>query len=144
MSSARRDGKSIGLVPTMGALHAGHVSLVDASAYRCDFTVVTIFVNPTQFAPNEDFRKYPRTLDGDLAALAGRGVDLVFVPPTDEVYRPGHAMYVEVGGPALPLEGSCRPGHFRGVATVGSVLGTQPKDAVANQPLGEVTAEFTT
>jgi pantoate--beta-alanine ligase len=116
--AARHDGKSIGLVPTMGALHAGHVSLVDASAARCGFTVVTIFVNPTQFGPSEDFRKYPRTLDSDLAALAGHGVDLVFAPPTDEVYRPGHAMYVEPEGPALPLEGRCRPGHFRGVATV--------------------------
>ena len=116
--AARREGKSIGLVPTMGALHAGHVSLVEASAARCDFTVVTIFVNPTQFAPNEDFRKYPRTLESDLAALAGHGVDLVFTPPTDEIYRPGHATYVEPSGPALPLEGRCRPGHFRGVATI--------------------------
>jgi pantoate--beta-alanine ligase len=116
--TARREGKSIGLVPTMGALHAGHVSLVDASAARCDFTVVTIFVNPTQFGPSEDFSKYPRTLASDLAALAGHGVDLVFAPPTDEVYRPGHATYVEPDGPALPLEGRCRPGHFRGVTTV--------------------------
>jgi pantoate--beta-alanine ligase len=118
VSAARREGKSIGLVPTMGALHTGHLSLVDASVARCGFTVVTIFVNPTQFGPNEDFRKYPRTLDSDMAALAGRSVDLVFAPPTDEIYRPGHAMYVEPAGAALPLEGRCRPGHFRGVATV--------------------------
>ena len=118
LRAARNQGKSIGLVPTMGALHAGHVSLVDASAARCGFTVVTIFVNPTQFGPSEDFSKYPRTLERDLAALAGHGVDLVFTPPTEEIYRPGHATYVEPGGPALPLEGRCRPGHFRGVATV--------------------------
>ncbi len=102
----------------MEALHAGHLSLVEASRKECDFTVVTIFVNPTQFGPGEDFQKYPRTLDADLLRLAPLGVDLVFAPPVEEVYRPGHATHVEMSGVAEPLEGRCRPGHFRGVATV--------------------------
>jgi len=118
LGSLRNAGRSLGLVPTMGALHAGHVSLVDASAAACNATVVTIFVNPTQFAPHEDFAKYPRTLERDLELLAGHGCSLVFAPQPSEIYRPGHATYVEMGGPALPLEGKIRPGHFRGVATV--------------------------
>jgi pantoate--beta-alanine ligase len=118
VAAARTMGKTIGLVPTMGALHAGHVSLVDASRAECGFTVVTIFVNPTQFAPHEDFNKYPRTLEADLAKLAGHGVDVVFAPEAAEVYRAGHATYVEMQGVAEPLEGQRRPGHFRGVATV--------------------------
>lgn len=102
----------------MGALHAGHLSLVEA-AHRCeDFVVATIFVNPTQFGPNEDFRRYPRTLDADLAALAAAETDLVFVPDQTEIYGSRHATFVEVGPVAEPLEGQCRPGHFRGVATV--------------------------
>lgn len=109
---------SIGLVPTMGALHAGHLSLVEASRRECDFTVVTIFVNPTQFGPHEDFQMYPRTLESDLAQLAPLGVDLVFAPSVEEVYRPGHATYLEMAGVTEPLEGHSRPGHFRGVATV--------------------------
>ena len=118
IAEARREGQSIGLVPTMGALHAGHLSLVDAAAGECDFTVVTIFVNPTQFGPHEDLARYPRDLDRDLAALAGRGVDVVFAPTTDSMYPPGHATYIEMNGPALVLEGAHRPGHFRGVATI--------------------------
>lgn len=118
LDAQRAAGKSVGLVPTMGALHAGHTSLVEASRRQCDFTVVTIFVNPTQFGPNEDYQKYPRTLDSDLTALAACGTDLVFAPANDEVYRPGHATFVEMHGVALPLEGQRRPGHFRGVATV--------------------------
>lgn len=101
----------------MGALHAGHLSLVDA-ARRCDYTIVTIFVNPTQFGPGEDFQRYPRTLGADLDALASRKVDLVFAPPTEEMYAAGDATRVEVAGPALPLEGEFRPGHFNGVATI--------------------------
>jgi pantoate--beta-alanine ligase len=118
LAKARRAGRTIGLVPTMGALHAGHLSLAEASRLECDFTVATIFVNPTQFGPHDDFQRYPRTLDSDLDALASVGVDLVFAPEVPEVYRPGHATHVEVRGPAEPLEGRFRPGHFRGVATV--------------------------
>src|SRR5690606_494423 len=86
ITAARQGGNSIGLVPTMGALHAGHLSLVDASRRECDFTVVTIFVNPTQFAPHEDLAKYPRPLEKDLVQLRERGVDLVFTPHESEVY----------------------------------------------------------
>jgi pantoate--beta-alanine ligase len=118
LRAARRAGRKIGLVPTMGALHEGHLSLVRAAKAACDFTVVSIFVNPSQFGPNEDLTKYPRTLEADLALLAGCGTDLAFVPTGDEVYRAGHATWVEVGSVAEPLEGTCRPGHFRGVATV--------------------------
>ncbi len=116
--SARAEGQLVGLVPTMGALHAGHVSLVDASARECGTTIVTIFVNPTQFGPNEDFSRYPRTLEADLAALAGHGVTVVFAPATEVMFPPGHVTFVEPAGPALGLEGTFRPGHFRGVATI--------------------------
>jgi pantoate--beta-alanine ligase len=115
---ARQAGRKIGLTPTMGALHAGHLSLVEASRGAGDYVVATIYVNPTQFGPNEDFRRYPRPLDADLAALQTAKADLVFVPETAEVYRPGHATFVNVGAVAETLEGSYRPGHFRGVATV--------------------------
>ncbi|MGC3972501.1 MAG: pantoate--beta-alanine ligase [Pirellulales bacterium] len=118
VTAARRAGKKVGLVPTMGALHAGHVSLVEASAAECGFTVVTVFVNPTQFGPKEDFAKYPRTLEADVAAVGAAGADLVFAPDNAEVYPAGHATFVEIGGVAEPLEGEFRPGHFRGVATV--------------------------
>jgi pantoate--beta-alanine ligase len=118
IAAARRNGTTIGLVPTMGALHEGHLSLARAARRECGFTVATIFVNPAQFGPHEDYQRYPRTLDADLAALAGAGVDLVFVPAGSEVYRPGHATFIEIHGPAEPLEGRLRPGHFRGVATV--------------------------
>jgi pantoate--beta-alanine ligase len=102
----------------MGALHAGHLSLVEASRRAEDYVVATIFVNPAQFGPNEDFRRYPRTLDADLAALSAAKTDLVFVPEQAEVYGSQHATFVEVGPIAEPLEGRFRPGHFRGVATV--------------------------
>lgn len=118
VAAARRSGKRIGLVPTMGALHAGHVSLVEASAAACGYTVVTVFVNPTQFGPKEDFSKYPRTFEADVAAVGRAGANLVFAPDNAEVYPSGFATYVEVGGVAEPLEGECRPGHYRGVATV--------------------------
>ena len=114
----RRSGKRIGLVPTMGALHEGHLSLVRASKRECDLTVVWIYVNPSQFGPHEDLAKYPRTLQADLEKLATCGADLVMAPADAEVYRPGHAAWVEIGGVAEPLEGECRPGHFRGVATI--------------------------
>lgn len=118
LAAARKAHQSVGLVPTMGALHEGHLSLVDACRRDCGLTVVTVFVNPAQFGAGEDIASYPRSLDADLKLLAGRGADVVFVPETDAVYRDGHATYVEVGGPALPLEGEFRPGHFRGVATI--------------------------
>lgn len=116
--AARQAGQTVGLVPTMGALHQGHLSLVDAARTECDMVVITIFVNPTQFAPHEDFRHYPRDLDLDLALLGDRGCDLVFVPTDDEMYRPGHATFVDVGAIGAVLDGEYRPTHFRGVATV--------------------------
>ena len=116
--AAKRAGKKVGVVPTMGALHQGHLSLVKASATECEYNVVTIFVNPTQFGPNEDFEKYPRDLDQDLAMLEDLGVNLVFAPNTDEIYSPTHSTYVEPPAVAKPLEGELRPGHFRGVTTI--------------------------
>lgn len=118
VAAARREGKTIGVVPTMGALHAGHLSLVEACTKACDFTVVTIFVNPTQFGPGEDFDKYPRRLEADLEALAPYGVDAVFAPTNEEMYGPRHSTYVVVEGVTEPWEGACRPGHFRGVTTI--------------------------
>ncbi len=122
LDAERRSGRRIGLVPTMGALHEGHLSLVRAARAECDRTVVSIFVNPTQFGPTEDFAQYPRTLDADLRLLGGNGTgplaDYVFAPSVEEMYPREQAAWVEVGGVAEPLEGRCRPGHFRGVATV--------------------------
>ncbi len=118
LAQVRGAGKSIGLVPTMGALHAGHLSLVDAARRDCGFVVVTIFVNPTQFGPNEDFARYPRTLAADAQALSQHGVDLIYAPSTESMYRAEHATYVVMEGPAEVLEGAFRPGHFRGVATI--------------------------
>ena len=116
--AAHHAGQTVGLVPTMGALHEGHLSLVDAARAECDVAVVTIYVNPTQFAPDEDFQRYPRDLDRDLALLGDRGCDLAFVPANHEMYRPGHATFVDVGPIGEVLEGEFRPTHFRGVATV--------------------------
>jgi pantoate--beta-alanine ligase len=118
----RRSGKSIGLVPTMGALHEGHLSLVRASRAACDATVVSIFVNPTQFGPNEDLGKYPRSFEADCEALEHEGVDLVFAPNAAEMYPAGACSWVEVDGVGDRLDGSSRPGHFRGVATICSKL----------------------
>lgn len=114
----RKAGKRIGLVPTMGYLHQGHLSLVRESKKRSDVTVVSIFVNPTQFGPHEDFRKYPRDLAKDTAYLEAGGVDCLFYPAAAEVYAPGYRTYVEVIGLQDRLCGRSRPGHFRGVATV--------------------------
>jgi pantoate--beta-alanine ligase len=114
----RAAGQSIGLVPTMGALHQGHLELVRRSTEECDRTVVTIFVNPTQFGPGEDFSRYPRTLNQDLELLSGFPVDLVFTPSQQELYPPGFSTYVHPPELAATLEGTHRPGHFRGVATV--------------------------
>ena len=118
IAAARERRLTIGLVPTMGALHEGHLSLVDASRRECGFTVVSVFVNPTQFGPGEDYSRYPRPFAADLAQLAARGVNLVFAPEAPSMYAPGHATFVDVGAVAEPLEGRFRPGHFRGVATV--------------------------
>jgi len=115
---ARASGQRVGLVPTMGALHAGHASLVEAARRACDVVITTIFVNPTQFGPNEDFQKYPRTLDADLSVLREAGADWVFVPSAADMYPAGSSTTVEPPRVASPLEGQCRPGHFRGVATV--------------------------
>jgi pantoate--beta-alanine ligase len=116
--AAQAAGLTVGLVPTMGALHEGHLSLVSAARAECDVAVVTVFVNPTQFAPGEDFARYPRDLARDVALLATRGCDLVFAPRTEEMYRPNHATWIDVGRLGIELEGQFRPTHFRGVATV--------------------------
>jgi len=115
---ARREGRSIGLVPTMGALHAGHLSLVAAAKTSCDVVVASIFVNPLQFGPSEDFSRYPRPFDEDLRKLREAGVDAVFAPSVEEMYPAGAATTVYVEGLSERLDGASRPGHFRGVATV--------------------------
>jgi pantoate--beta-alanine ligase len=109
---------ALGLVPTMGALHAGHISLVRAARAACHAVVATIFVNPAQFGPNEDFSKYPRTFDADCALLQTEGVDLLFAPEPAEIYPDGFSTVVEVEGISDRLDGHSRPGHFRGVATI--------------------------
>ncbi len=115
---ARKSGQTVGLVPTMGALHEGHLSLVRAAKAACDAVAASIFVNPTQFGPNEDFSKYPRTWDADFALLKTEGVDVLYAPAAEEIYRPGASTFVEVAGLSDRLDGASRPGHFRGVATV--------------------------
>lgn len=118
VAKLRSEGKCIGLVPTMGALHEGHLSLVRAAKAHCSAVVATIFVNPAQFAPGEDFAKYPRTFEADCAALEREGVDVVFAPEAEEMYPPGATTVVEVDPIQDRLDGRSRPGHFRGVATV--------------------------
>ena len=119
---ARAGGKSVGLVPTMGALHAGHLSLVRAAKAHSDFVVVSIFVNPTQFGPNEDYSRYPRTFEADRGLLEEEGADLLFAPSVEEMYPSGESTYVIVEGLSEKLDGRSRPGHFRGVTTVVSKL----------------------
>jgi len=114
----QRAGKTLGFVPTMGALHEGHLSLVRFSKARCDVTAVSIFVNPLQFGPSEDLAKYPRDLERDAKLLDELGVDLLFVPRVDKMYPPGAKTYVLVEELSDKLDGASRPGHFRGVATV--------------------------
>jgi len=111
-------GRRVGLVPTMGALHAGHVSLVRSARRECERTVVSIFVNPLQFAPGEDFERYPRRLEDDLDVLRREGVDAAFVPSVEAMYPPDATTRVRVAALDDVLEGACRPGHFEGVATV--------------------------
>lgn len=115
---ARRAGKRVGFVPTMGALHAGHISLVRAARAQCDVVVASIFVNPTQFGPNEDFSKYPRTFNADCTILEKEKTDYVFHPSVEEMYPNGAATWVAVEGLSEKLDGRSRPGHFRGVTTV--------------------------
>ena len=118
IQNERRKGRSIGLVPTMGALHEGHLSLVDQARQECDRVVVSIFVNPTQFGPGEDYKSYPRDLESDIKLLTERGVWAVFAPSVSEMYSKSHSTFVDVGPLAGSLEGAARPTHFRGVATV--------------------------
>jgi len=116
--AARSRSQRLGLVPTMGALHQGHLSLVRAAREKSDLVAASIFVNPTQFGPNEDFAKYPRTLESDCALLEREGVELVFAPPVEEMYPKGAVTWVVVEGLSDRLCGKSRPGHFRGVTTV--------------------------
>ena len=126
MSVARRlrreEHRTIGLVPTMGALHDGHLSLIHGARALCDVVVVSVFVNPAQFGPTEDFESYPRDLTRDSALLAEYNVDYVFAPTVEEIYPHGFSTYVTVEGLSDKLEGAARPGHFRGVTTVVSIL----------------------
>jgi pantoate--beta-alanine ligase len=115
-----RSGRRIGLVPTMGNLHAGHHSLIDIARQRSDVVIASVFVNPTQFGPNEDFTRYPRTPESDTAGLAAHGCDVLFLPSVDDLYPHGseHGVRVSVSGLDSLLEGAIRPGHFDGVATI--------------------------
>jgi pantoate--beta-alanine ligase len=118
VADERRAGRTIGLVPTMGALHAGHGALIDAARAGAGFVVVSVFVNPTQFDRRDDFEAYARSLESDVAFCGERGAHAVFAPSATEIYPPGHSTFVEVTGLQDPLCGRFRPGHFRGVATV--------------------------
>ncbi len=135
LSSARKAGKTIGFVPTMGALHEGHLSLVRASKEECDLTIVSIFVNPTQFGPTEDFSKYPRTMVEDTLLLETVGVDILFLPTPSEIYPENASTSVDVGEIGTIFEGEIRPAHFAGVSTVVASLFniTQPDIAYLGQ-----------
>jgi pantoate--beta-alanine ligase len=118
----REENRTIGLVPTMGALHEGHLSLIHEARALCDIVVVSVFVNPAQFGPGEDFESYPRDLTADASTLAEYNVDYVFAPTVEEIYPPGYSTYVTVERLSAELEGASRPGHFRGVTTVVAIL----------------------
>ena len=136
LHSARRSlSGTVGLVPTMGYLHEGHLSLVRRARDECEHVVVSIFVNPAQFGPDEDLSKYPRDLDRDLSLIEPLGTDLVWMPTADVMYPPGYQTWVEVEDVTRPLEGSYRPGHFKGVTTVVAKLfnGVQPHKAYFGQ-----------
>ena len=120
--AAKTAGKRVGFVPTMGALHEGHLSLVRSAKAQCDVVAASIFVNPTQFGPNEDFSKYPRAFERDRELFAKEGVELLFAPAVEEMYPAGAVTYVTVEGMSERLCGKSRPGHFRGVTTVVSKL----------------------
>jgi pantoate--beta-alanine ligase len=131
----RTGGKLIGLVPTMGALHEGHLRLIDVAKQKADVVIVSIFVNPAQFGPNEDFAKYPRTLEADIAACEKRGADIVFAPKMPDIYPPGYSTYVSEERLSKGLCGISRPGHFRGVCTIVNLLFniTRPDFAIFGQ-----------
>ena len=135
----RAAARPLGLVPTMGALHEGHRSLTRQARLDSATMAVSIFVNPTQFGPNEDFARYPRTFERDLELLAAQGTDLVFAPPPEEIYPPGFDTWIEPGAVAEGMEGAARPGHFRGVATVVAKLFTimRPDRAYFGQKDGQ-------
>lgn len=118
VAAARREKRLVGCVPTMGALHAGHVSLIERACGECGFVIVTLFVNPTQFGPHDDLTRYPRPFEADCEKCRAAGADLLFCPSADAMYPPGHATFVEVLGLTDRFEGAVRPGHFRGVTTV--------------------------
>jgi pantoate--beta-alanine ligase len=132
VARARQAGRTIGFVPTMGCLHEGHLALVRRARAETGYVVVSIFVNPTQFGPTEDFAKYPRTLEADVAGSAAAGADLVFAPATEDFYAPGASTWVEETRVTQGLCGEFRPGHFRGVTTVVAMLfnAVQPDVAV--------------
>lgn len=131
----RASGKRIGVVPTMGFLHEGHLSLIRIAKLKSDAVITTLFVNPTQFGPNEDFSRYPRAFERDLALATGAGTDYLFAPEAAQMYPTGFSTYVNVEGITDVLEGKSRPGHFRGVATVVAKLFniTKPNIAVFGQ-----------
>ncbi len=128
---AREAGKTVGLVPTMGYLHEGHLELIRRAVEKCGTVVVSIFVNPTQFGPGEDYERYPRDLDRDVRLAELAGADAVFNPPVEEMYPPGYCTYVEVERLTGVMCGRSRPGHFRGVATVVTKLFNIVKPDVA-------------
>jgi pantoate--beta-alanine ligase len=132
LTKVRLAGKKIGLVPTMGALHTGHAALIQKARDECDAVVLSIFVNPTQFGPGEDFERYPRPIEKDREIAQSTGVDFMFTPAVEEVYPQGDQTFVEVAGISNLFEGAARPGHFRGVATVCTKLFSivQPDKAV--------------
>jgi pantoate--beta-alanine ligase len=131
-AALRSNGRRLGLVPTMGALHDGHLSLLAAArAQGADAVAASIFVNPLQFNANDDLARYPRDEDGDLAKLRAAGCDLVWLPPVEAMYPPGSASVIEVAGPSKGFEGDARPGHFRGVATVCAKLFLQTSADIA-------------
>jgi pantoate--beta-alanine ligase len=137
--SLRSDGKTIGLVPTMGALHDGHLKLVDIALKQSDIVIVSIFVNPTQFGPNDDFNKYPKAFKSDCEKLEKAGANIVFHPSVDDMYPDGHSTFIDIGEMGRILEGERRPGHFQGVATVCAKLFniTKPHIAVFGQKDGQ-------